>query len=472
MATAICSTPPPTQGYQPDQLTSTLQLKFYNNLAEVLSRILEAYYISTTNLQHMYMLAIDTKLPTAGGFKTTADLCKAIKAQMPLNVPSYSFTQPSSFQIFLETNLENSLLATNAYTQLSKLVQALCLKEENKPQLANINHALVAMNINIQTHIMAVHKHMMSTTTLQFPKAFAILITEKTTGQDVYQYLKLISTLELPDEETSFMFTLIENEKINAINFLSSYLPDNVELPVPLHISTQYSYSKKSPPPTKLYQQHQELATKYQAPKAPQKALIKPYYYSQGDALVVTHPVPAIIQPTLSSQSVLTLEERRKLWEKMPSPKLKMTVKRDPEKYMSHLQNTFNNGLSNRNDIPTPSTRQKRSKWADFWAGVTGLATQDAVKTLDDNEGEIANAERKIQEEMTTILAKTNSIVSSFTDQADKMSKLYQTESEPKDALKNVLRDEKDTMAKLNNIVVSIEILSDVQIEFSSFQMC
>jgi hypothetical protein len=45
MATAICSTPPPTQGYRPDQLTSTLQLKFYNNLAEVLSRILEAYYI-------------------------------------------------------------------------------------------------------------------------------------------------------------------------------------------------------------------------------------------------------------------------------------------------------------------------------------------------------------------------------------------------------------------------------------------
>ena len=212
MATAICSTPPPTQGYQPDQLTSTLQLKFYNNLAEVLSRILEAYYISTTNLQHMYMLAIDTKLPTAGGFKTTADLCKAIKAQMPMNVPSYSFTQPSSFQIFLETNLENSLLATNAYTQLSKLVQALCLKEENKPQLANINHALVAMNINIQTHIMAVHKHMMSTTMLQFPKAFAILIYY--TGALLWLVPLLVAALSSQIFSNSSFFSSAELELV------------------------------------------------------------------------------------------------------------------------------------------------------------------------------------------------------------------------------------------------------------------
>ena len=117
--------------------------------------------------------------------------------------------------------MANSLLATTAYSKLAKLVQVLCLKEENKQQLATINHALEAMNINIQTHIMAVHKHMQSRTTLQFPKQFAILVQEGTTGQDLYQYLKLISTLQLTDEHTGFLFTLIENEKINAINFLS-----------------------------------------------------------------------------------------------------------------------------------------------------------------------------------------------------------------------------------------------------------
>ncbi|WP_371079050.1 hypothetical protein, partial [Salmonella enterica] len=101
---------------------------------------------------------------------------------------------------------------------------------------------------------------------------------------------------------------------------------------------------------------------------------------------------------------------------------------------------------------------------------MTGLASAEDMKKMKENEDEIVNAETKIQEEMTTILAKTNTIVSSFTEQADKMSKLYLSETELKDALKKVLQDERDTVAKLNQIVVSIEILSDVQIEFSSFQ--
>lgn len=44
IAATICSTPPPTQGYQPDQLTSTMQMKFYNSLGSSLFKNLEAYY--------------------------------------------------------------------------------------------------------------------------------------------------------------------------------------------------------------------------------------------------------------------------------------------------------------------------------------------------------------------------------------------------------------------------------------------
>ncbi len=199
MSFAICNPPPATQGYEPDKLTSSMQGKFFNHLSMIFSQILQAYYTTTVNLQHMFTLAIDSKLPGASGFKTVADLCKGIKAMMPSSTPTYSQAMPSAFQLFLENNKGNSLTATKCIQQIQKSVQTLCTKEENKPQLTTISHALTTMNINIQTHLISLHDHMQSKMTLQFPKSFAILLSETSTAQDVQQYLNMVSATQLPD---------------------------------------------------------------------------------------------------------------------------------------------------------------------------------------------------------------------------------------------------------------------------------
>jgi hypothetical protein len=88
-----------------------------------------------------------------------------------------------------------------------------------------------------------------------------------------------------------------------------------------------------------------------------------------------------------------------------------------------------------------PPIRVKRHWWSDMIADLTGLATQDDMQKIDDTEKQIINNEKQMQKEMTNILSKTNSIVASFTEQAEKMSKLYDSELNLKNTLQTIIKD-------------------------------
>ncbi len=69
----------------------------------------------------------------------------------------------------------------------------------------------------------------------------------------------------------------------------------------------------------------------------------------------------------------------------------------------------------------TPLVRVKRHWFADFIADVTGLATNEDVEKIDDNEKKLQMEEERAQKEIELVLTKTNDIISSLTDQANKM---------------------------------------------------
>ncbi len=120
---------------------------------------------------------------------------------------------------------------------------------------------------------------------------------------------------------------------------------------------------------------------------------------------------------------------------------------------------------------PTGTSRKrfKRNKVVDLLAETIRLASYDDVERLSKNENKLLETEQRLESDITTVLDKTNTIIASFTDQSAKLSQLYKSEAFIKEALQQVLMDKKDTVNRLNQLIISMEILSDVEVEFASF---
>ncbi len=80
------------------------------------------------------------------------------------------------------------------------------------------------MNHNIAHHITALHKQMEAKTTLNLIPSYAIMVEPETTAQDMERYLNRLSTLELTESQLIVLFTMLQNDLINVIEFLHSLI--------------------------------------------------------------------------------------------------------------------------------------------------------------------------------------------------------------------------------------------------------
>jgi hypothetical protein len=83
------------------------------------------------------------------------DLCTAAKKLLPGKAALTLATPMDDFQAFLEPTLPNSVLGTQAFSELESLLNTLCNKDKNKPIVLQILHGLQAMNLNIQAHFVS-----------------------------------------------------------------------------------------------------------------------------------------------------------------------------------------------------------------------------------------------------------------------------------------------------------------------------
>ncbi len=77
--------------------------------------------------------------------------------------------------------------------------------------------------------------------------------------------------------------------------------------------------------------------------------------------------------------------------------------------------------------------------------------------------------EERTQKELKTIETKTQNIIQIIDEQAVKMAKLYSDEAEVKQAIKIVLKEEQDVIMQIAQLTASMEIQSDIAIEYAAF---
>ena len=117
----------------------------------------------------MFQLLIESKLPGPANYKPLKDICKAAKSSFPTQVPISQNPKLPGFQSFLDSYKENAINTTKAYQILEKILNTICDKDENRPAVMSIFHALTTLNINVQTHMMAFQQHLKSKTALSIP---------------------------------------------------------------------------------------------------------------------------------------------------------------------------------------------------------------------------------------------------------------------------------------------------------------
>jgi hypothetical protein len=113
--------------------------------------------------------------------------------------------------------------------------------------------------------------------------------------------------------------------------------------------------------------------------------------------------------------------------------------------------------------------RKKRHWLSQAFSDLTGLATQTDLNILSSNEDKMRIEEEKTQQELKTLETKTQNIIQIIDEQAIKMTKLFLDETEVKQAIQKVIKNKKNVIMQLAQLTTSMEIQSDISIEFSTF---
>jgi hypothetical protein len=422
----------PGQSNKPDELTSVIKTKFYHHLVSIDSNILEALSRKHLALQRSYFLLLDSQIPGPGPVKPFDDLCTAAKKLLPRKAAITLATPMDEFQAFLEPTLPNSILGTQAFTELETLLITLCSKDKNRPIVMQILHGLQAMNLNIQAHFVSFAKHKQSSHKMVLPSPIPLLFSPQSTAADIHQAYYNILRTDLAVEDLKFLYIVTENEKTYMLQWVRDLFQRITVIPtsIPIHTMNQDQIPSKST----IYHNHIEL-------KAKSPGKINNMINDDPNASTVTTTVPPPILDIPDNTS-----------DNMPIIDLTFL---HSQTIPSHLRQT--------------SIRVKRNSVTDFFADITGLAPYDQVEKLQRNEEQIQKVQEETTKEVKTILSQTNAIVDSLKEQSDKLATLYKDETSVKNALSTLLQDENNIMSQLTKIAASLEVMTDVSTEFMVF---
>jgi hypothetical protein len=422
----------PGQSNKPDELTSVIKTKFYHHLVSIDSNILEALSRKHLALQRSYFLLLDSQIPGPSPVKPFNDLCTAAKKLLPGKAALTLATPMNDFQAFLEPTLPNSVLGTQAFSELESLLNTLCNKDKNKPIVLQILHGLQAMNLNIQAHFVSFAKHKQSSHKMVLPSPLPLLFSPQSTAADIYQSYYNILRTDLAVEDLKFLYIVTENEKTYMLQWVRDLFQRITAIPtsIPIHTMNQ----DQLPPKSTIYHNHVELKSKSPGRKnnmvnndpniTPVTTTLSPPIIDINDN--ISDDLPIIDVTFLHSQTI-----------------------------PSHLRQT--------------SFRAKRNSVTDFFADITGLAPYDQVEKLQRNEEQIQKVQEETTKEVKTILSQTNAIVDSLKEQSDKLATLYKDETSVKSALSTLLQDENNIMSQLAKIAASLEVMTDVSTAFMVF---
>jgi hypothetical protein len=119
--------------------------------------------------------------------------------------------------------------------------------------------------------------------------------------------------------------------------------------------------------------------------------------------------------------------------------------------------------------VHQPHRRVRRWIWTEALAKTTGLAKQSEVDAVSKNARNLLLKEQQDEKEIISLESKTNEILKDFQAQNDKVMRLYSDEVELEKNLALILGDKWSLTEKLGTIAKALEIVSDVDIQYSTY---
>jgi hypothetical protein len=113
-----------------------------------------------------------------------------------------------------------------------------------------------------------------------------------------------------------------------------------------------------------------------------------------------------------------------------------------------------------------PNSRSKRWVWTSFLSDATGLASKQQVDAMTVNQANIIQHEKTMDNELTALHNESMDLLNHINNQSDSLASLFHNEDELNLNLKQLLSDEVNMEDKLNQLTMSLEILSDVSLQF------
>ena len=500
-----CTVPKQAANQRPDELTRIIQKKFYNHQSTLFSAILESYEKILENQEHLYALLLITRIPSKTSNKTFADQCKAIKRLIPVNIPSQITTTSYLSTTFLQTTKENSLKTTAIFTALTNHINTLCTLPSNEPVINQMFQALQLLTLNVQALIQAQIAHSANQNqTLTFQAPLTLLVTATTKTADIDQLFYNIFQMRLTPAELSYIYTMIENEKTKTLLWLKNLLPPNLQYPEILRTSQIIEKSVTQDQIVKTYRNHPELLQPGTA-NTHARTNIKKQYTPLREEEITNNNIqndqpqlqqtqqPYQQQPTQPPQELHPWDEAIQARNSYLNDSQASIPEETGATTQTNNQQQLSTQTTQPNSIPTTTTEQptinflellnrptnpphtqvlsrKKRHWlSQAFSDLTGLATQTDLNILNANEEKMRLEEEKTQKELKTIETKTQNIIQIIDEQAVKMAKLYSDEAEVKQAIKIVLKEEQDVIMQIAQLTASMEIQSDISIEYAAF---
>ena len=399
---------------------------------------------------------------------------------MPIKVPFQITTTTYQSVTFLQNTKDNSLKTTAIFSAIADEVNKLCNNDANEPIINQYFQALQLLTLNVQAILQSQNSHSSARNhSISFPAPLPILISQPTKVADIDQLYYNIFTMRLTPAEMSYIYLLIENEKITTALWLKNVLPANTIYPTLLQINQYTEKPSNQQQPRRIFNNHPELLPKTQANNQSRIAVKNQYQpgYTENTVNNIQNdqPDPAQQPPTTPSPNQQLHPWDEALLQRNainhPQPATTSSTPSPPTSSPTTLTPSILQALNRPTMSPTIQilARKKRHWLSQAFSDLTGLATQTDLNILNANEDKMRAEEERTQQELQRVETKTQSIIQIIDEQAIKLSKLYADESEVKQAIKKVLRDETDLIMQLSQLTTTIEIQSDIAIEYSAF---
>jgi hypothetical protein len=235
----------------------------------------------------------------------------------------------------------------------------------------------------------------------------------------------------MAQDELRILLLVIENEKTTLLQSLKDFMPPNTQIPNILHLKSLQLQDTRNKPIT-IYSPHPEFPRNFPPQPAP--------------------PLPNdALQPRIIVHNTILNDQPQQ-----PSTNVSEPVIND--------QTTFS-PILNFNDISPPQVRQtilnrrKRNIATPFFSFITGLAAQEDITKLTNNEHDILKAETILADRVQALQTQSSSVLQNIKDQNEKLSVLYKDELEIKTSLRSLLVDTNNAMTQISQLIAGIGFL-------------